>query len=70
MRAEEQGPQAATGISVGFCYSRYWGLGLGHTRGWGSGSSLSSVMAEPSQQVLENVVPEGWLLPQAEGILP
>ena len=45
-------------------------MGLGHASVWGLGSSLSGVMAEPSQQVLENVVPEGWFLPQAEGILP
>ena len=45
-------------------------MGLVHASVWGLGSSLSSVMAEPSQQVLENVVPEGWFLPQAEGILP
>ena len=32
------------------------GMGLGHARGRGLGSSLSGVMAEPSQQVLENEV--------------
>ena len=45
-------------------------MGLGHTRGWGLCSSLSGVVAELLQKVLEDVAPEGWLLPQAEGILP
>ena len=38
--------------------------------GWGLCSSLSGVVAELLQKVLEDVALEGWLLHQAEGIRP
>ena len=61
----------------GCCRDLCWPL-LKHIAGDGTGihqgvgliSSLSGVMAEMLQKVLENVAPEGQLLPQAEGILP